>query len=113
MNKARDDGTVPGGPVAEPAKKIMTADDFFAEAERTGLTLESLMPSVNARLREMEEEGVIVKHADGGHAWASDQGQLRATPVPPRSRDAAPAALDSDAEYRAELEKNGQQRLVE
>lgn len=55
----------------ELPKPLMTYEAFMDEAERTGLTLDTLMPGVAARLTEMEAQGVIRKHEDGGHEYVA------------------------------------------
>jgi len=76
-------------PAPVEAKKPMTYDEFFAEAKRTGLTADALIPGVVARLSEMEAQGVIRKHEDGGHEFAPTK--------------AAEGSIGDDPEFRIRL----------
>jgi hypothetical protein len=51
----------------------MTFDEFIAEAERLNLTVNDLVPGVLKKLDEMEKEGVIRKHEDGGHEYVNKE----------------------------------------
>lgn len=98
-----------------PAATTMTFDEFFAEAERTGLTIGALVPALNGRLADMEDQGVIVKHADGGHAWAPGHAadEISAGTGPSKQHRAIVDNTGSDADIRRMLELRGQLRLVD